>query len=88
MHQELDADGLTHVRGKMSIRLVKRPCSVGRHSSLQGFNESNVPRLFIKDSDCTIVGRLRVFVGIAYRYQVKAIGCPNLATNYGRGAGV
>ena len=36
----------------------------------------------------SIVGRFRVLVGIAYRCQVKAIGCPNLATTYGRGAGV
>src|SRR4030095_12512230 len=46
-------------------RLMKRLWSLICRSSLQGFNESNVPRLFIKDSDRTIVGRLRVLMRVA-----------------------
>src|SRR4030095_4030872 len=42
-------------------------------SSPQGFNESNVPRLLIKDSDRTIVSRLSVLMRVANCSQA----CPS-----------
>ena len=80
MHQELDADALTHVRssihglvnpGLAVATLVENGLknvavamclSLDRRSSLQSLTNQNVPRLLIKDSDRTIVRRLRLLM--------------------------
>ena len=77
MHQELDADSLAHVRGKMSIRLVKRPWSLIAARRCKDSTNQTVPCLLIKDSDRTIVGL--AFASsweLPTGYQVKAIGVP------------
>ena len=62
--------------GDVSVLLVRRPkrCHkvsatslfLGRRSSLQGFNESNLPRFFIQHSDGAIVGSFCILVRVPY----------------------
>jgi hypothetical protein len=72
----------------MSIGLVSRFWNVDRRFIAPTALTNRTFRVSSSRTAIAPVGRLRVFVEIAYRYQVKAIGYPNLATNYGRSAGV